>query len=36
MKLKELRKKAGMTQSELDTKLGVKHNTISQWKKSIH
>lgn len=31
MILEELRKKCGMTQSELATLAGVRQNTVSQW-----
>lgn len=31
MKLEELRKKNGMTQSDLAAMVGVQQNTVSQW-----
>lgn len=31
MKLEELRKKNGMTQSDLASMVGVQQNTVSQW-----
>lgn len=33
--LKELRKKAGLTQTELAEKIGATQNTVSNWEKGI-